>query len=104
MSSQVDTGEPDGDAAGVATRLGGLGGEVTLADLFPSAWMHGNTEFDSFDQMLESSGYDVTCETDFRGIPDHEWDEFVVRHTSFGSWREMLATAMDQYVTSGTHD
>jgi len=55
------------------------------------------TNFSSFDDLIEKSGYTVETEEDFERIPDKEWDEFISANTQFLSWQDMLDLAGKEY-------
>jgi len=72
-----------------------LNGEqrVPISQLLNSSFMLQNTTFESFEAMLDSSGFKVETTEDFAAIPDDEWDAFIVKATRFVSWQDMLETA-----------
>lgn len=77
-----------------------LGGEhaVPLQEIFPPAFMHKHTDFDTIDAMLDASGFKIQTSDDFAAIPDSEWDAFVASRTRFNNWKRMLDTAIDEWV------
>lgn len=71
--------------------------DVPIADLLTSEFMLLNTDFESAESMFSASGYKIQSQADFAAIPDEPWDAFVRSRTRFGSWKEMLAAAGEEY-------
>jgi hypothetical protein len=57
-----------------------------------------NTQFSSFEAMLEASGFSVETQEDFEEIPDAPWDDFVHNHTRFLDWESMLDKAFEEWI------
>ncbi|RDI70273.1 hypothetical protein [Halopelagius longus] len=98
-----DTNEPMQEErraveAAVSGEIGGLGGDVTLEDLFAEEWMREHTDAASIGAFVAESDFDVTDQESFEEIPDEEWDDHVAGNSQFGSWREMLNAAIETYV------
>lgn len=70
----------------------------TAEDIFTTEFMEKYTDFSSFDELLEKSGYTVKSQEDFEKIPDDEFDEYIAKTTRFNSWREMQEAALEIYV------
>lgn len=66
---------------------------VSFAELFTSAFMGRHTQFASFEDLIEASGFKVESTEDFLAIPDEDWDRFIAANTSFRSWKEMQQAA-----------
>lgn len=71
--------------------------EIPLSELLTENFMRANTEFASFSEMLDASGFKVETSQDFAAIPDDQWDAFVRSRTRFQGWNEMLGTAAKKY-------
>lgn len=84
--------------ATVSGEIGGLGGDVTLNDLFGDDWMAAHTDSDSIGAFIQSCDYEVEDQESFEGIPDREWDDYVATHSEFDDWRSMLSAAVESYV------
>ncbi|EMA04660.1 hypothetical protein [Haloferax denitrificans] len=99
-------GEAETTAAALDVEIGGLGGEVTLADLFPSPWVESHCQAASISEFLEESGFAVADQDSFESIPTHEWDRYVESNTEFDDWQEMLSAGVERYVLeqAGTGD
>ncbi|ELZ99414.1 hypothetical protein [Haloferax sulfurifontis] len=99
-------GEAETTAATLDVEIGGLGGEVTLADLFPSSWVESHCQAASISEFLEESGFAVADQDSFESIPTHEWDRYVESNTEFDDWQEMLSAGVERYVLeqAGTGD
>jgi hypothetical protein len=66
---------------------------IPISELLTSSFMQRHTKFETFDAMLEASGFTVETPSDFEAIPDDEWDKFVASATPFSSWQAMLSDA-----------
>ncbi|KAB1196068.1 MULTISPECIES: hypothetical protein [Haloferax] len=95
-------GEAETSAASLDVEIGGLGGEVTLADLFPPTWVESHTDSTSIDKFVDDSGFDVSDQESFESIPTHKWDRYVDTHTEFDDWQSMLSAAVERYVLERT--
>ena len=71
--------------------------EVPLVELFPPEFVRSHSTFDSFENLLEASGFKVESQQDLEAIPDDEWDVFIASHTTFLNWHEMLQAATAQW-------
>jgi len=71
--------------------------EVSFEELFNPDFMSEYTEFKSFKELLESGGFKVNSVEDFAAIPDDEFDEHILRTTSFDKWEDMQKTAEIKY-------
>ncbi|ELZ67993.1 hypothetical protein C5B91_10665 [Haloferax sp. Atlit-10N] len=91
-------GEAETTAATLDVEIGGLGGEVTLADLFPSSWVESHCQAASISEFLEESGFAVADQESFESIPAHELDRYVDANTEFDDWQEMLSAGVERYV------
>jgi hypothetical protein len=78
--------------------IGGLGGDVTLDDLFGDDWMAMHTDSESIAAFIESCDYEVDDQESFENIPDERWDDHVAAHSQFDDWRSMLSAAVETYV------
>lgn len=94
-------GEAETSAATLDVEIGGLGGEVTLADLFPPSWVESHCDATSIGAFVVDSGFDVSDQESFESIPTHEWDRYVETHSEFDDWQSMLSAAVERYVLQG---
>lgn len=78
------------------------GGSVSIpfTELFNDKFMIENTQFQTFDELFEKSGFKIESQEDFKNIPDDEWDIFIKENTKFDSWQEMYSEAGTKYVAS----
>ncbi|KAB1188251.1 MULTISPECIES: hypothetical protein [Haloferax] len=99
-------GEAETSAAALDVEIGGLGGEVTLADLFPPSWVESRCDATSIGEFVDNSGFDVSDQESFESIPTHKWDRYVDTHSEFDDWQSMLSAAVERYVLerAGTTD
>jgi hypothetical protein len=72
--------------------------EIPIKDIFRSDFMSKYTDFRSFDEMLDASGFKVRTSEDFAAILDGQWDAFVAARTRFKNWKEMREEGVRQYV------
>ena len=72
--------------------------QVSFAELFTPDFMQSYTQFQSFELMLEASGFSVESAEDFLAIPETEWGQFVNQKTQFSNWQEMQETAAAELV------
>lgn len=73
--------------------------EVKMSELFPMTFMQRYTQFVSFDELLEKSGFKVDTQEDFKAIPDDEFDAYICEVTRFDNWKAMLDMGTKEYVT-----
>jgi hypothetical protein len=78
-------------------QLADLEGGVPMTEIFTPEFMMMYTEFDSFDEMLESSPWSVESQEDFEEIPEDDFDEYVDENTEFPSWEVMYQTGAERY-------
>ncbi|MBD2081395.1 hypothetical protein [Leptolyngbya sp. FACHB-17] len=67
--------------------------QVSFAELFTPGFIQSYTQFQSFELMLEASGFSVESAEDFLSIPEAEWNQFISQKTRFSNWQEMQKTA-----------
>lgn len=72
--------------------------DVPATEMFTPKFMRQYTDFQSFEAMIEASGYEVRSTADFKRIPDGEWGKHVRAGTRFASWRAMQQKAGAEYV------
>ncbi len=70
---------------------------VSFADLFTPSFMQKYTQFQSFEDFLSSSGFEVNSQEDFEAIPDKDMDAYVAKTTDFETWEDMLLKATEKY-------
>lgn len=95
----ADMGEAEDRPASLDVAIGGLGGEVTLADLFPPSWVDSHCDATSIDEFVAASGFEVTDQESFESIPDHEWNRHVEANSTFDDWESMLSAGVEHYVS-----
>lgn len=76
-------------------RLQSLGGthSVSMEDLFPPEFMQSYTDFGTFAEMMNASGFKVESQEDFDNLPAQEWKEFISIRTRFEDWQAMFKAA-----------
>jgi hypothetical protein len=82
--------------------LGGLGGlgdkldldNFKLDELFNDTFIAKNTTLKTVKEFIDKSGFDVNSILDFKNLPVDKLDVFVKSISSFGSWKDMLAKAV----------
>lgn len=64
-------------------------------ELLVPDFMKENTQFGSFDEMLNKSPFKIKNEIEFEFVTENEeWDQFVAMNTMFQGWIEMLKAAL----------
>ena len=81
-------------------KVNSLNGEVPFDILFNKNFMKRNTNFNSFDELLEAGNFIVNTQEDFEAIPDDVFDKHIMNCTKFNSWEEMMQEAGEAYVVS----
>lgn len=82
-----------------AQALDGKEQRVPLTEQFTAAFMASHTDYGSFLAMCDASGL-FQREDDVKDDFDsQEWNDFVVRHTKFDSWRDMYLRAAREYAS-----
>ncbi|MEK6300903.1 MAG: hypothetical protein AABO41_09300 [Acidobacteriota bacterium] len=71
---------------------------VSFSELFPPQFIKKHTDFDSFESLVDASGFKVETQRDFEAISDKDWDAFIKAHSQFANWKEMLNTAGREYM------
>lgn len=71
--------------------------QVSFGELFTDAFMKKYSNFLSFEEFLQSSGFKVETAEDFEAIPDDEFDKYVKENTKFTCWQDMLHKATSEY-------
>jgi len=71
--------------------------DVPMNELLNPEFMLKHTQFRSFEEMLDRSGYSVKTQEDFKAIPDAPWDAFISANSTFTSWHEMLEAAQVEW-------
>lgn len=87
------------DMESMAQRAKELNGthELKSEEIFTSGFMNKYTDYSSFDEMLDASGFKIESNEDFDKIPIDKLNEFIKMHTRFPSWEEMIGTAAEEY-------
>ncbi len=75
-----------------------VGKQVSLDQLFHDAFMLQNSTVNSFQELLDKSGFKCDNQEDFENIPDADWDEVIRRLTRFADWDEMKKTAASEWM------
>ncbi|MCK8828521.1 hypothetical protein MWH25_12385 [Natroniella acetigena] len=60
--------------------------------------MKKHTNFDNINAFFEYSKLQFSTEEEFQAIPENIKDKEVIKFTSFNSWKEMLSTAVAEYL------
>lgn len=78
-------------------KLMSLGDNISFADLLTPEFLTQYTSFKTMDELFEKSGFTVETEEDFKEISDEAWEDFIVKTTSFDSWKEMQIKAFEVF-------
>lgn len=76
--------------------------KVSFEELFPPHFMKKYTDADNFTEFLQNSSLiPIDAETInqemFEAIPDDKFDQYIQKHTAFGSWEFMMSTATKEW-------
>jgi len=72
--------------------------EVPFSDLFTPAFMLKNTQFSTFDELMDAGGFHAETSEEFDAIPEETLDSHISSTTKFKSWEDMLDEATEQYL------
>ncbi|MFK3862587.1 hypothetical protein [Pseudoalteromonas rhizosphaerae] len=70
---------------------------ITLDELMNDSFVSKHSKYKSFDELLNSSPFNVETAEDFKAIPDDEWDSYINQNTDYDSWKEMQVKAFECY-------
>ncbi len=65
--------------------------------LFSDKFMRKYTIFNSFDDMINKSGFKLETEEDFEKISDNDLDLFIRDTSNFNSWEDMIQEAVNNH-------
>ncbi|WP_136688264.1 hypothetical protein [Halorhabdus amylolytica] len=102
MSVQIEGFEELADSLDdLQQHLEGVSGEneIPMDELFPDSFMRTHTDFDSVDELFDSSPWEFDTKEDFKQIPESEFDDYIDAHTGFSSWEAMLTAAAREWIT-----
>jgi hypothetical protein len=71
--------------------------DVPLEEIYSLEFMSKYTDFGSFKEMLESSGFTIKTKEDLINIPSYDWDSFISKRTRFAKWIDMHSAAVTEY-------
>lgn len=71
---------------------------ISLDALMNPSFISSCSQYSSFEELVEASGFKVESKEDFAAIPDQEWEQFIQTNTSYESWIEMQQAAGINYV------
>lgn len=71
---------------------------ISLDGFFPPGFMRAHTEFQTFEEFREAYPAEFEGRGDLKAISRERLDRYVVRVTSFASWREMRNRAAEREV------
>lgn len=68
---------------------------IDFDDLFSPSFMREHTQYESFNEFVSESHWEIETETDLDAIPLTEFDRYVAETTQFSSWNGMATTAAE---------
>ena len=71
---------------------------IPLTEMFDEIFIGGQTEFDSFDELVTASPSDADSADTLEKVGHGEWDEFVAETTEFADGEEFVMAARDYWV------
>jgi len=69
--------------------------EVPILEIYNDTFMIENTDFISFEELLEKGNFDIE---NIEAIEDEVIDAFVAQHSKFNSWDELLGRAQEAWL------
>ena len=72
--------------------------QVPFNELFTHSFMTKYTKYQTFDELLDDSGFVVETNDDFAAIPDDLFDAHISKNTTFNSWNDMMEQATSDYI------
>ena len=75
-------------------------GNVSFDKLFNEGFMAKYSNLQTIDEMFDQAGVTIESEDDFTALPEEKLNSIVKQHTNFGSWKEMLGKASEEYLGS----
>jgi len=76
-----------------------INGRVDLLDLMTDNFINENTNYNSFDEMINESELDFsTEEQSAKSFESGQWNNYVQENTDFESWKEMIEIASREYM------
>jgi len=76
-----------------------INGRIDLLDLMTDNFINENTNYNSFDEMINESGLDFsTEEQSAKSFESGQWNNYVQENTDFESWKEMIEIASREYM------
>ena len=76
-----------------------LSGYVSIANLFPISFMTEHTSCNNVQEFFDGIPTPVRNQSEYDGISIWELDKYVINHTPFVSWRQMISKAIPEYLT-----
>lgn len=76
-----------------------INGRVDLLDLMTDNFIKDNTDYNSFDEMVNESELDFsTEEQSAKSLESDKWNDYVQENTDFENWKEMIEIASREYM------
>jgi hypothetical protein len=67
-----------------------LSGSHNLSDVLTPEFVRRSSRFNSLQELLESSGFNINSQADLEAVPKEQWDAFIRANTNYRSWEAML--------------
>ncbi len=67
--------------------------DVPLTDLLPDSFIQANTDFDSFQALVDASGIQ-----DESGFESEQFSQFIRDHSDLDGWHDLLEKATTEYI------
>jgi hypothetical protein len=75
-----------------------VNGSVSFEALFDLGFMDKNSDFGTFNELLDHYGFEVNNQEDFEALNEEKLDDAIRKSTCFSSWNEMYEVAATEYV------
>lgn len=73
--------------------------EIPLSELLTPSFMRKYTRFSTFDELMNAGGFKAETTEEFKSIPEGPFDAHIAATTKFRSWKDMIQTATNQYIS-----
>ncbi|MBK5145977.1 hypothetical protein I2494_20110 [Budviciaceae bacterium BWR-B9] len=70
---------------------------MSIPELLTPNFLSGCSTFSSAQELFDKSGFTINSPSDFRAIPDEEWDAYISKNTTYDSWSDMLKMAGSEW-------
>lgn len=70
---------------------------LSIPELLTPKFLADCSIFSSAQELFDKSGFTINSSSDFKAIPDEEWDAYISKNTTYDSWSDMLKKAGSEW-------